>query len=299
MTRISDKFKFDKAFKQINKTKERSERVMEESFTGSRIHHISEDPAKAVRLIKNENNLNYIDQYRKNITFAEGYLEKSNDALQSIMDNLIRLKELAVQQANNTYNAEDRMLVAKEVRQISQHIAKLGNTRDGDKYIFGGFRTSSPPVSPSGEFLGDDGLIFTQLDNQTFEPVNVSGREIFECDLEDEGTDSPFIQSIINFALALEENDLPKIYQVLDMIDKKSDKVLIALARIGARSEIVSDISFKLDKTAESLIVDNNELAGIDPIESAMELKQAEATLQHALNASARILQPTLLSFLN
>ena len=57
------------------------------------------------------------------IQTAEGALNETHDILQ-------RMRELAVQSANDTNTADDRREIQKEVNQLTEEIDRIGNTTE-------------------------------------------------------------------------------------------------------------------------------------------------------------------------
>lgn len=332
MTRISDSYRYNTALRQIDKIRNYSDKTTEDAATGVRLHKISDDPSSMVRVLRNRDYIGNAKQFHKNLDFARGYLSKTETALTSIHDSLLRAKELAIQQANDTYNADTRMTIAGEVNQIINHVINLGNSSYAGRYVFGGFRTDTPPVTPDGHYLGDDGHIFIQLDEDTFRPINASGQNIFGVKAEDESEgllrlpdpdnaplsliddeerdhnglklkssknpDFPCVTVLRDFQTALLNNDKKEIYSSIDRIQKKMDSVLISLTSLGARSHSLEDISERLEKAEEQIAIDNNNLEGTDFIKNALDMKKAESILNYTLESSSKILTPSLLSFL-
>ena len=296
MTRVSDNYRFDSVYRTISQAKLDGERAMETAVSGSRIHKISDEPATAVRLIKNDTQVKNIDQYLKNVTFAKSFMAKSEEALRSMLEALNRTKELAIQQANSTYDEASHKAVAQEVGQLSKEITNLGNSSYADRYVFGGFRTSTPPISPDGLYLGDDGVIFIQLDEDMFQPINILGREIFGP--TDDGSEESLISTINNFKNSLEKDNKPEIFKSIDALAEKINRVIDAVTKVGAREVIVDGMTDALAKKQEYLSLNSNQLDGADPIKAAMDLKKTEHTIDYALTASSKVMQPTLLNFL-
>ena len=89
-----------------------------------------------------------IDQYDRNISQAQSGLEAGESTLSDIGELLNRAKELALSQATGTASPETRKNVAGEVRQIRDQLIQLANTKQGDRYMFGGRKTDAPPYDP-------------------------------------------------------------------------------------------------------------------------------------------------------
>ena len=282
----------------ISSAKAFADDANETAVSGRSLRSISKDPVAAVRVLRNRNKLENIEQFRKSIDFAKGYLSKTEDALRDVNESLIRTKELAVQQANGTWDPESRAIVAEEVRNIADQLVQLGNSTFADKFVFGGFRNGQPPISPDGSYAGDDGSIFVQVDEDSFRPINLSGRDLFEVAPEEEGTAEPLVTTVRDMYQALSTNNLDKLRSTMATLDRAINQSIKATASVGAKQAALSSVMMRLDRGEEGFLSENNELEGANPVKMAMELKRAEGALNFTLQSSSNILQPTLLSFL-
>ena len=91
------------------------------------------------------------DQFQTNAQLAIGFLTNTDHALEDLGEVVVRAKELALSQASGASSSEDtRLGVAEEVGQLFQRAVATANTRIGDRYIFGGFKTDRMPLSTEG-----------------------------------------------------------------------------------------------------------------------------------------------------
>ncbi|MES2614174.1 MAG: flagellar hook-associated protein FlgL [Bdellovibrionota bacterium] len=297
-TRISENYRFDTTIDRIGNARTDADGVGETASSGRKIKKISDDPTSTVKVLRNRAALTNIDQFKKTIEFGKEFLTRTEDTLSSIYDSLTRAKELAIQQGSTTYDQPDRSAVAAEIKQIMLHVTRLGNARYGDKYIFGGFQTSNPPLSPDGNYLGDDGQIFIQMDEDSFRPININGRTVFDVPPEEENTRPPLIAVLQNLHDSLDNYDKDKLYKAMDDLDKGMNTVLKARTSLGARRNAIDDVSERLEKSEVQLTVDNNNLESADMVKTALDLKRAESALQFTLQASSKMITPSLLDFL-
>jgi len=91
---------------------------------------------------------------------AEARARAQEASLRSASDILIRVKELAIQASNGTYNAADRRTFALEVRALNDELLALANTQDAEgNAVFAGAATAAQAFQkdPSGavQYLGD------------------------------------------------------------------------------------------------------------------------------------------------
>ena len=296
--RISEQYRYGTTLDRIGTVKNIADDVNDTAISGRKLKRISDDPVATIRVLRNRTRITNLDQYRKSLDFGRGFLAKTEDALTSIYDSLIRAKELSIQQSNNIYDEPSRKAVAEEVRQILNHVIILGNTTYSDKYVFGGFQTTQPPVSPDGHYLGDDGYLFVQVDEDSFRPINVNGRTVFDVPGGLEGKRPPLVNILENMYDSLFAWDRDKLHQSMVDLDAAMNSVVTATASLGARRVALEDVSERLDRGESQLHSDNNNLEGADMVKSALDLKRAENALNFTLQASSKMLTPSLLEFL-
>ena len=112
--------------------------------TGKKVTRPSDDPVVAMKGIGYRTALDKVEQFQRNIGEVNNWLDTSDDTLDKVGSALHRANELAVQAANGTNNADDRLKIQSELDQIREHMQNLANTKVGDKYIFSGTKTTTP-----------------------------------------------------------------------------------------------------------------------------------------------------------
>ena len=145
--RVSERQRYLSSETRVERAKNNNGKMLEQISSQKRINRVSDDPVGMSYAIKQKAQIAGYDQYSKNMTFAKGYLERSEASLRGIQDYLIRAKELAVGMANATYDAESRNVTALEIREIIDGVVSLANSSYGNRYVFGGFRTTTPPLT--------------------------------------------------------------------------------------------------------------------------------------------------------
>jgi flagellar hook-associated protein 3 FlgL len=296
--RVSERMKYDATHNRINEARHFAMDTQDQASSGRKLRQVSDDPSGSIRIFRNRTRLENITQFRRTIDYAEGFLGKTEDSLRSINEALIRAKELAVQQSNSVWDASSRKTVSFEVQQLAQQIVQLGNSTYADRYVFGGFQTSQPPVAGDGHYSGDDGLIYVQFDEDTFKPINIPGRRIFEVTVKDHGEEVPLLKIIHDFSDALKNNDVNGIYQASSRLDGALTQITEMTASLGARRAGIRDVAERLDMQEEFVTKDNVNIESADPVSTALDMKRAETALSYTINASAKVLGPSLMEFL-
>jgi flagellar hook-associated protein 3 FlgL len=128
MVRVSERQRFSSTANRIAGVRAMQDEVQETAVSGRRVRKISTDPVAAVRVLRNRNKLENMQQFRRTIDYARGYLGTIEDSLRGVTEALMRSKELAVQQANGIWDPATRQIVAQEVRNLGDEIVQLGNS---------------------------------------------------------------------------------------------------------------------------------------------------------------------------
>jgi len=299
--RVTERMKYDATENRVNQARAFSMDVQDQAASGRKLRSVSDDPSGTVRVYRNRTKLENINQFRRANDYVEGFLGKTEDSMRGITDILIRAKELAVQQSNGVWDAGSRNTVAYEVQHLADQIVQLGNSTYGDRFIFGGFQTATPPVSGDGHYAGDDGLIYVQLDEDNFRPINIPGRRIFEISVKDagpEGKNVALLRIVQDFRKALETNDKEGIFLASSRLDGAVTQMADLTASLGARRAAVQDAAGRLDNLEGFILKDNVSIEASDPVSTALDMKRAETALSYTMNASAKVLGPSLMDFL-
>lgn len=177
--RVTDKMTQSQVMKNIQKNRSELASLQNQAATGKKLATPSDDPTGATKVLSNRAELKNLEQYEKNIFFAKNFLETTESTIAQMGDALIRVKELALQAASDTVGESQRVMIGSEIEQIRNSVLEMANRRVGERYLFGGFKTQSPPFSHEGEYLGDDGEMKVQSQDGTFVAMNLTGNRVF------------------------------------------------------------------------------------------------------------------------
>jgi len=123
--------------------------------TGQRILTPADDPGGATQSVQFKAAIKATEQYQRNADYAQPKLEYEEAQLIALGNVLQRARELVVAGNNDTYNPENRKIIASEIRQLREDILGLANSEDANgEYLFAGTRSQHQPF-----VVGDDGRI--------------------------------------------------------------------------------------------------------------------------------------------
>jgi len=135
MTRVAFDNTYRTATDQLGLAASRLQSSQEQLGSGRRVTKSSDDPIASPKILQLSTSLAHMDEYDRNLNFAEERLSKLTDQLSRIGDMLNNLKELSVQGSSGTYSAQDRAAMRTTAEStldlINGYIAAVGEGQLG------------------------------------------------------------------------------------------------------------------------------------------------------------------------
>ncbi|MGP4068818.1 flagellar hook-associated protein FlgL [Halobacillus sp. B29] len=264
-------------------------KYQEQLTTGKKITKPSDDPVVSMKGINYRSQLTEVQQYKRNIGEVHNWMDSSDSSLDKATQAMQRVRELAVQASNGTYDTEQKANIAKEIRQLKGHMADIANTKVNDKYIFNGANTTEEPV---------DAEIFTINSSMSKVEIGVSEGVRIQANVSPQPVfDQGLFDDLESFAADL-ENGSNKLDDYIAVFDSKINQIVNERADLGARMNRIDLIEDRLESqeiTASKMMSDNED-ADIEKV--ITNLKTQESIHRAALGVGSRIIQPTLMDFL-
>jgi flagellar hook-associated protein 3 FlgL len=322
----------------LNRSRMKMNDLQKQNATLKRVNSPSDDPVGNAKLMTIRNETLDNEQFEKNSNLAKTFLNYTDSSLEEVTNLIGRAKELALGQASSAANgADSRAMVGQEIKNIQSEIQAIANRRLGDRFIFSGYKTNTMPfdAEPGGEgsYKGDDGNIMVEVQKDVFIGMNIAGRELFlgpKAAAPPPGAIPPGAPSSLplrgpasegaspqlamavpqsdpnlnifhvleGLRIGLMTNDVDQIRATLEPLDKISSRVVTTRAQVGARTGGIDSAIANMGKKN----VFNAELqSGIedaDVIQVVSDMAREESVLKASLQASNKLIQPTLLEFL-
>ena len=149
----------------LNAANDRQNKLMEQG-DGSKLHRPSDDSVAYTKYLRYDISDNENTQYQDNVKTAVSWMKTSDAALVNMTDIQTTFKEKTVAAANSTNNTSDMQATAKEMMAEIQEMVSLGNTQQGDRYVFAGQADLTQPFTMSTSEV-DRGLAKTLDESQT------------------------------------------------------------------------------------------------------------------------------------
>jgi flagellin-like hook-associated protein FlgL len=191
-----------------------------------------------------------------------------------------------LQQKNEIFNPDGK---ASNVVQLIFNAKGKPFFREGLEFQFDG--------NEFVEYHGNDQIKEVLIDNGIKVALNITARQLFSRDPEDSDTVNVF-EVLNRLSESLDLDDQTAVLKSIDDVDKSVNQILSRRGQIGStfieletsEDRIANNVDFKRDELSK--------LEDVDLAKGAVDLNKAELKNKVALDASARLIQPTLINFL-
>lgn len=317
---------FDLSRDTLTRSRSKMGRLQEQAATTRRLTAPSEDPVGASKVLEIRTDKVNGEQFIANSKLAETHLGNSESALAEVGEILVRAKEIALSQSSGaSANAQTRLGVAEEVGQLYEQAIGAANRRVGDRYLFGGYKTTRPPVDLDGNYKGDDGQMMVEISRDVFLGMNVPGIDAFNTQPavarqqgrpEADGSMSPgrapasaqaggaqpeninVFNELQSLRIALLSGNQEAILGSLERFDALHAKVTSVRAMLGSRMQGLSSATQSQERQILTGAALSSTLEDADMAQVMSDLAREETIFRGALASSQKLIQPTLLDFL-
>ncbi|MDY6268554.1 MAG: flagellar hook-associated protein FlgL [Selenomonadaceae bacterium] len=134
--------------KQLNDSNSRYDKLLEQG-DGDKLHRPSDDSVAYTKYLRHDTSSKENLQYQENVDTGVSWMKASDSALVSMTNIQTTFKEKTVSAANGDKTDTDMAAIGKEMMAEIQELVSLGNTMQGDRYLFAGQSDTTMPFSLS------------------------------------------------------------------------------------------------------------------------------------------------------
>lgn len=337
--RVTQNTNYNTVRDSIHTTKARMENLQNQASSLKKLNKPSDNPVGAAKVLEIRTEKMNNQQFQMTARMAETFLNNSDHALAEMADIVVRAKEIALGQASGaSANEGTRLGISEEVAQLYKQSISLANSRIGERYLFGGYRTNQPPVTGEGHYMGDDGQMMVEIADDVFVTMNLNGLELFNThpeassDLrrlderrqeteekygeeinnrapatierlpeEMEGQEPENVnvfQELQNLRISLLTGDMNGIRNTLERFDQTHAHLISMRAKLGSRLQGIQSTGNALERHAITSANLSQSLEDADMANVVSELAKEETVFRSALGSAQKLIQPTLMDFL-
>jgi flagellar hook-associated protein 3 FlgL len=279
------------------------QRLQTQLASGKRIGRASDDPTGAALSLDLHAQVGQTQQYRHNVEDGLGFAKATDIALGDAHDILRQARTLLISGAKDSLGDGDRQALGTQVRNLRDALLRVANSDFDGRKLFGGTVTDTNPVSLAGDgtasYAGNSEDILRLVSKEFQQAVNVAGDEAFNVSgAAVPGTADTF-KILTDIASDIENGNVLSLSETrLQEMDAVLQNTLRLRADVGARIntlEMVKNRTADMETTLRERLSETEE-ANLPEVIS--QLLSEQNAYQAALAATARIVPPSLMDFL-
>jgi flagellar hook-associated protein 3 FlgL len=306
--KISTSLYFDRATTQLGNVQGELSKTQEQLSVGKQIVKPSDAPDKAALVTRLETELSRQTGYQDTLKSVNVRLTAEETALKNTSDVMFRIKELAVQAANDTLGAEDRKSIALELSNLKDQVLSLANSQDSNgNYLFSGSRTGVPAFSKdaSGHVLyqGDQARMKVNVGDSRRMNLNMPGSDVYTRVVRDDGKGGKvgvdFFQALDDMVTAVQAGDQTNMQRGIAEVDTLQNGISEGLGQVGSDLTVVDMQTTVLDQVVLQLQTTRSDVEDLDYTTAITKMNKDQLALEAAQSSFAKISQLSLFKFLN
>ncbi|MDQ0254534.1 flagellin [Evansella vedderi] len=233
--------------------------AMEKLSSGLRINRAGDDAAGLSISEKMRGQIRGLDQASRNSQDGISMIQTTEGALNEVHSILQRMRELAVQSANDTNVEEDRDALQDEVNELIAEIERIkDNTQFNKQNVLDGT-------------AGDEGDVVIQ--------VGANENEVMELDFGIKGIDLSVIVDTDLNELDI-SSDTAAAQAAITTIDQAIEDVSAGRSKLGAWQNRLEHTINNLDNASENLQAAESRIRDVDMAREMMEMTRANILSQ-------------------
>ena len=304
---ISTNLMFDKAIAQMGKTKDRLGQVQLQLSTSKSVLKPSDSPDKTTTMTRLQTAITRQDSYVATIKTTLDKLSQQETALKSSSNILVRMKELAIQAANDTMSPQDRKEIAIEVAGLRDQVRSLANTQDvNGAFIFSGSRIDKQAyganVDGQRPYQGDQTVGYVPVGAQREVDNNRTGTQAFSriirTDQQGNQESVGFFKVMDDFVSALINNKPGEIQRSVGELDTAQLGMTESIANVGSGMNVLESQQAVAEENILRMKTTLSDVKDVDYTEAITQMNKDMLALEAAQSSFSKISQMNLFDYI-
>jgi flagellar hook-associated protein 3 FlgL len=278
--------------------------------SGSQIQVPSDNPSGYTTLVEAQTASLQYATYNQTMTAATSTLSSSTNALQNINNILTQSQTIAEQGADASTSTVGYQALATQVNSLISQLMTNANASVGGAYLFGGTANNAPPFQvsatdsqgnptaityngssePGQTLIGPGQTVNTEYaGNQVFQQ---SGSDVFQAliNLRNNLTNPANTQSQNTMSQALNQS-LTEIGSAATAVQNVEAQQSSSMSMMGSLQTQVQNLQLAANTQASNV-------GSTDYASAIVQMQEQETALQASMTVSAKMLQTSLLNFI-
>jgi flagellar hook-associated protein 3 FlgL len=272
--------------------------------SGQAIDRVSDDPKLGGEVMELSSRSSRADQYLRNTQTVMQELRTVETSIGQVNELLSRVHQLALRASNQSLGEADRQAISTQVEQELGELLRIANQKSGGHYLFGGGIGGRAPFDAEFNEAGEASAI-TMNDSASVDPMQLAvgegthikagmaAGEFFQLE-----NGELLMDVLVDLRDAIRSGDRDVVTGIVGRLDDAIDQTTSTTAMIGARVSSVQTASERLEDAKLEATTRLSEYSDADIVDAISRFNQEQAYYEMSLQATAKIIQPSLLNFI-
>jgi flagellar hook-associated protein 3 FlgL len=276
------------------------DRTQQQLSTGLRILQPSDDPYGTTVAMQLNSQISALDSYTSNVNDGNAWTNTASAALISLQQMVERVRELTVEGGNGTMSPSDLADAASEIDQLTDSIKETANTQYNGMYVFSGTATGTQPYATgngsSDGFSGNTAPINRAIGPGTTLQVNADLSSVLGNGLS--SGDGKLLDTLRTISQDMTSGNTSHLGADLTAIDSNISSLEVVQSNVGSTQDRLSMAATRIQslKTTDQTQLSNTQ--DVDMAQASITFSTEQAGFSAALQSGAKIIQTSLLNFL-
>lgn len=304
----------DSMLNQFNYLAGQQYNLQNQASTGLRVQVPSDDPAAMQNTLDDLSSNATQQQYSANVATLQSRATVIDGVLQSLQTISSRAGEIATSAGSATASNSDLNNYADEVNQLINQVVSAANTKDPStgQYLFGGTASSQPPFTTTTDangnvtavtYNGNSAVNKAQIGANLTTSVDIpgvnSGASGVRGLIVDQQSGADFLNHLIALRNDLQSGNTSAI-STTDSANLQKDENNIAyqVANNGVQQNQLTAAATLATGNSQSLNQRISDSSSADLVNTMVKLNQTQTAYQAALASGAKIMQLSILNYI-
>jgi flagellar hook-associated protein 3 FlgL len=299
---------FDRAVLQMGERQGDLSKVQAQLATAKQIVKPSDEPDRAGAVLRIKSVVDRQDRHLESLIAAKNRLGTEEGVLTDAGDLLARIKELALQAANGTYDPGNREVIAIEIDGMREQLLSLANARDTqENYLFAGGRVQTRPFEQDADgtivYRGDQTRTEVAVGEHRDLNMNRSGTDVFVSIVRPPAAPNEPPQTVGFFAALQELSDTVRegsevqMQRGLGEIDEMVQNIAYAISEVGTDRRVAEMQTEMVEETQLQMRSVLSNLEDLDYAEAVTRMQKQILALEAAQRSFAQISRLSLFEY--
>jgi len=312
--RVTQNTLADSLVSRLNTLTTRQFNLQSQVSSGLRVQSPSDDPVAMQNVLNFQASKAAQQQYAANVSVLQERATAVYSALQSLQTISNRVGEISTLAGDPTKSVEDLGNYATEVEQLIRQAAQIVNAKDAatGQYLFGGTAAGQPPFAVAADANGNVTGVSYQ-GNVSVNQSEISPGATLAVDVPGENntgggprglvadsrSGADFFNNLISLRDNLRAGDAAAISTTdVPALQADENHLLFQISNNGALQTRLTAAATAAENSASSLDKMISDAANADIVETMVQLNEAQNSYQAALASGAKIMQLSLLNYI-